>query len=239
MRGHIWDNFASETYKTRKQIGPLTLLNPFDNTTFQYQMQGNGPGYYRPPSLISLWTSAPFLHNNTVGPELSGTSVKDRMAAFDAGIKRMLLYKTSRENVIWRTTAPSYINIPGPYLQSLPSLVVKAMKDIDPKAFDAAGNLRLGPVPKGTPVNLLSNLDLENPRPLLTVKAMGSITLALLDIRIKNLNEQQATERLKKIVPDLIAANKCPDFVEDRGHLFGTKLSDAEKEALIELLKTF
>ena len=62
---------------------------------------------------------------------------------------------------------------------------------------------------------------------------------ALADIRINNMNDQQATERLKQVVPDLIAANKCPDFVEDKGHLFGTTLPDADKKALIELLKTF
>ena len=33
--------------------------------------------------------------------------------------------------------------------------------------------------------------------------------------------------------------SKCPDFVVNRGHLFGTKLPDADKRALIEFLKTF
>ena len=39
--------------------------------------------------------------------------------------------------------------------------------------------------------------------------------------------------------PDLLAANKCPDFVEDKGHYFGTDLPDSDKRALIEYLKTF
>ena len=232
MRGHIWDNFSSDTYKTRKQIGPLTLLNPFDNTTFSYQMEGNGPGYYRPPSLISLWSSAPFLHNNTVGEDFGDPSVDGRMRAFNDGIDRMLLRKP-RVNKIWRTTATSYINIPLAYL---PPLLRDAIKD--PKFLDGNGNLRLGPIPKGTPINLLSNLNLEG-NPLKTGKAVLSIVAALADIKIKNMNDQQATERLKKVVPDLIAANKCPDFIEDRGHPFGTKLPDEDKKALIELLKTF
>ena len=41
-----------------------------------------------------------------------------------------------------------------------------------------------------------------------------------------------------KAVPDLIAANKCPDFIEDKGHYYGTNLSDDDKRALIEFLKT-
>jgi hypothetical protein len=232
MRGHIWDNFASETYKTRKQVGPLTLVNPFDNTTFQYRIPGNGPGYYRPPSLISLWSSAPFLHNNTVGEDFGDPSVAGRIRAFNDGIERMLLLKP-RVNKIWRTTATSYINVPLTYI---PALLQRAI--VDPRLRDDRGNLKIGPIPKGTPINLLSNLDLEGD-PLKLTRAVLSIVGALTDIRIHNMNDQQATARLTQIVPELIAANKCPDFIEDRGHLFGTNLPAADKRALIELLKTF
>lgn len=37
----------------------------------------------------------------------------------------------------------------------------------------------------------------------------------------------------------LLRRNLAPDFVEDRGHLFGKELSDADKRALIEYIKTF
>jgi hypothetical protein len=47
-------------------------------------------------------------------------------------------------------------------------------------------------------------------------------------------------------VPDLLQVSKCPDFVVNRGHYFGTSffkeeapLSDDDKRALIEFLKTF
>ena len=33
--------------------------------------------------------------------------------------------------------------------------------------------------------------------------------------------------------------NQAPDYRLDRGHMFGTELSDEEKRALIEFLKTF
>jgi hypothetical protein len=46
--------------------------------------------------------------------------------------------------------------------------------------------------------------------------------------------------------PALLALNKCPDFEVNRGHYFGTGrtpgepgLSDSDKLALIEFLKTF
>jgi hypothetical protein len=38
-------------------------------------------------------------------------------------------------------------------------------------------------------------------------------------------------------VPALLKVSKCPDFVTDRGHLFGTGLADDDKRALIAWLK--
>ncbi len=37
----------------------------------------------------------------------------------------------------------------------------------------------------------------------------------------------------------LIRRNQAPDFVLDRGHVFGSELSDDDKRALIEFMKTF
>ena len=37
----------------------------------------------------------------------------------------------------------------------------------------------------------------------------------------------------------LSATTSAPDFVLDRGHMFGTELPDADKRALIEFLKMF
>lgn len=36
----------------------------------------------------------------------------------------------------------------------------------------------------------------------------------------------------------LISASKCPDLIDDHGHEFGANLSDTDKRALIEFLKT-
>jgi len=37
----------------------------------------------------------------------------------------------------------------------------------------------------------------------------------------------------------LLSVSKCPDFIINKGHYFGTNLSDEEKDDLIEFLKTF
>jgi len=36
-----------------------------------------------------------------------------------------------------------------------------------------------------------------------------------------------------------VAANKCPDLIEEKGHYFGTDLPDSDKRAPIEYLKMF
>jgi hypothetical protein len=68
---------------------------------------------------------------------------------------------------------------------------------------------------------------------------MVRLVPALVEIRLKNMNDQQAAKRFKEVVPYLVKVNKCPDFIEDKGHMFGTGLPLADKKALIELLKTF
>ena len=55
----------------------------------------------------------------------------------------------------------------------------------------------------------------------------------------RNATDEQARAAFKDLVDPLLALSKCPDFVVNRGHVFGTNLPDADKRALIELLKTF
>jgi hypothetical protein len=238
MGGHIWDNFSSQTYKTLEKVPAFQVSNPFDaSKPITIDIQGNGPGYYRPPSLISLWSSAPYLHNNTVGKYFGDPSVPGRMKAFQDGIERMLFIQP-RENIIWRTTKASYINLPLAYLPDALRELIK----LHPDLVDAGQNLRIGPIPKDTPINLISNTNLD-PGLELAAKRLDlfvSIVNAMVDIKTKHLNEQQAAELMKqKVVPKFLAVNKCADFIEDKGHEFGRNLSRDDKNALIELLKTF
>ncbi|MDN5752593.1 MAG: hypothetical protein L0H15_04825 [Nitrosospira sp.] len=60
MTGRIWEEYGSETLRARPP--DPNIREPHDG----------GRGYYRNISLLSLWAHAPFLHNNSVGPELCG-----------------------------------------------------------------------------------------------------------------------------------------------------------------------
>jgi hypothetical protein len=64
------------------------------------------------------------------------------------------------------------------------------------------------------------------------------IAKALAKIHGLSLSPEASTAELIKLVPELLASNKCPDFIEDKGHYFGDTLPDEDKLALIEFLKT-
>jgi hypothetical protein len=61
MKGHVWEEYGSETLRARAQVEGIA------------EKSDGGRGYYRPISLLSVWAYAPFMHNNAIGPELCGT----------------------------------------------------------------------------------------------------------------------------------------------------------------------
>jgi len=131
---------------------------------------------------------------------------------------------------IWRTTAESSIQIPASYAPWLSRLA------------DADGFIHVGPIPKGTPVNLLANTDLELKglgHKAKLVRLLARTLSALKDVQKQGLTGDAATQRLLTLVPDFYALSSCPDFIEDEGHYFATPLPDVDKRALIEFLKTF
>ena len=69
------------------------IFNPFDQAhpiKFSPKDKNTGPGYYRTPSLVSLWSSAPFLHNNALGKFTGDPSVAGRMDAFNDAVEKLL-----------------------------------------------------------------------------------------------------------------------------------------------------
>ena len=231
IRGHVWDNFSSETYKSLPAVGAIQVWDPFTGADRPWQVPGGGRGYYRPPSLISVWTSAPFFHNNALGKHVHGVTTAERVEAFDDAVTKLLWpeRRLGRDS-IWRTQVESSLQIPVSYLPG-----------VFARHADERGNVTIGPIPRGTPINLLANTNLELGGPMKDVQLVQLFVRsvdALKDIKREGLTGDAATQRLMRLVPDLYAVNSCPDFIEDRGHYFGVDLSDADKRALIEYLKT-
>ncbi len=229
--GHVWDNFSSQTYKDLPPMDEMEFYNPFDESKpikFKPTKEKQGAGYYRVPSLVSVWSSAPLLHNNALGKFTGDPSVAGRLDAFNDAIDK-LLWPEKRLNKasIWRTQNECFLHLRKEF-------VPEPMH----RLADADGYVKLGPIPKGTPINLIGNFepDLSQLPQLVVLKA--KLGTALVAIHALNLPPEAASAELLKAVPELLTFNKCPDFIEDKGHYFGTDLPDADKRALIEYLKT-
>jgi hypothetical protein len=272
IAGNIWDNFSSHSYKTLPSVGEVTVHDPFDGKPSQYRMPGGGRGYTRPASLISLWSTAPFLLNNSVGKFNEEPSVAARMDSFQESIEEMLWPEKRKTDPklapklaqngytgpsqIDRTTRPSYLRVPAGYLPEF----LRAQRDLAKRltpAIIGEGGIEIGPIPTGTPVNLLTNLELVLDNATLEqrlqhfaklVELLGRIKVALAQLPA-NPTEEQAKPVFEPLGKELLALSKCKDFIVNKGHYFGTSmfkdakeepgLSDDDKRALIEFLKTF
>ncbi|HEY4079362.1 MAG TPA: hypothetical protein VGM81_01590 [Burkholderiaceae bacterium] len=280
LAGNIWDNFSSQGYKQLPSVGTITVNDPFTGEPVPYAMPAGGRGYTRVPSLISVWSTAPLLLNNSVGPFDADPSVAARVRVFDASIEQ-LLWPEKRERdavlgaklpgTIDRTTQRSAVTIPIGYLpealQPVQARLRNALHSVMPSVVDEAGGLVLGPIPKGVPVNLIANLKLRSESSDPAVIAAHAKDLADLVVKLQfdlvtapaGSDDAELIKRFANLKAPMLQLSKCPDFVVNRGHYFGTaefnkqqglsadersfgtepELSDDDKRALIAFLKTF
>jgi hypothetical protein len=260
--GNIWDNFSSQSYKDLPSVGTIKVHDPITGEEKDYPMPADGRGYTRPASLISLWSSAPFLLNNTVGKFEWSPSVEARMRSFDDSIEQMLWpEKRDKDSVLGgkvpglidRTSEESYLRVPVGFLPGELKPLLGPLATFLPAIFGADG-VEIGPIPKGTPINLLSNLDLrgEGGNFVERIAHRKEVAELLIGLKraLKALPKEASDPEKRKVLAEfggkLLAFNKCPDFVVNRGHYFGTSfskdepgLSDSDKQALIGFLKTF
>jgi hypothetical protein len=259
IRGNIWDNFSSETYKQLPSAGKITVRHPVTAAERDFVLPGGGRGFTRPASLASLWSTAPFLLNNSVGRFEPSPAVDARMRSFQDSIEQMLWPERrpkdpifGAENgpsvgVIDRTTAQSAIFVPAGYVPDPLRPLLGLFQRLLPFLFDEGGSVTIARIPKGTAVNLLANLDLVNEDAVSPEarKAHFKEMLQLLDNAIRDLKRGVNPFADAQFVERMLKLNKCPDFVVNKGHYFGTDyfkeepgLNDAAKRDLIAFLKT-
>ncbi len=166
IAGNIWDNFSSASYKSLPSVGTITVYDPFTGKPQPYTMPAGGRGYTRVPSLVSVWATAPYLLNNSVGKFEASPSVAARMTSFEDSIAQMLwpdkrdkdaVFGDKIPGVIDRTTVTSWLRIPTGYL---PDAIKRSQSvlNLAVPVFDEKG-IEIGPIPAGTPVDLLANFD--------------------------------------------------------------------------------
>jgi hypothetical protein len=211
--------------------------------------------------LISLWSTAPFLLNNSVGKFNASPSVAARMDSFQNSIEQMLWpEKREKDEVLGdkifgkmdRTTTRSYLRIAPGYVPDNLTGLVSTGQRIFPALF-GNGGVQIGPIPPGTPVDLLANLNLLADDSDVVGRVGHDAKLLETVLRLKhdlealpaNASDDDARKVFANLVQPLMDLSKCPDYIVNRGHYFGTSmfkeepgLSDDEKRALIEFLKT-
>lgn len=166
IKGDIWDNFSSTNYKNLTSVGKFQVNYPKDSGNRLFgrgiDVPGGGRGFLRPPSLISVWSTAPFLQNNSLGNFDDKGTVAGRMASFNDSIHK-LLHPAQRSNpnagagdqygkrsVFYLTSAGktlpgtmdvtsqvSYLKIPRGYLPDFLFNIIKAAQ----KQYPVAGEL--------------------------------------------------------------------------------------------------
>ena len=171
------------------------------------------------------------------------------------------------DGYIARTTERSYVNIPKRSIPvELQNLIGSLPANPFRKAFDQDGNFKIGPVPKGFPINLAANFQPRTdipfgrrlPHDLAFTRLAFDATRSWpsLDLNGDDAAMLSWASSLRLPFRTLL---KCPDFVVNRGHYFGTEefnatdnlsddekafgkespLRDDDKRALIEFVKTF
>ena len=257
IAGNIWDNFSSQSYKDLPPVGSVKLRHPLSGVEYDYPLPGGGRGFTRPASLVSVWSTAPLLQNNSLGPFDESPSVEARMRVFQTSIEQ-LLWPERREKdtlfrdlgiegagvgIIQRTQEDSHIRVPRGYVPPALRPLLAITRGLAPALF-RDGEVFIGPIPKGTPVSLLSSMDLGADMPDAQRKAHLKKLIDLFTDVAGQLKRGNNAFADRNILERMLSLSKCPDLVINKGHYFGTNLfaeepglSDADKRALIAFLK--
>ena len=241
---------------------PCTIR--FTGAPKPYKMPAGGRGYTRPPSLVSVWSSAPYLLNNSVGPFNGDPSVDGRMKSFQASIEQMLWPEKRDKDavlgdkipgVIDRTTQRSWVTIPGGLPARLPEAAARhaAPHLARPGQRSRRHHHRADPGrhpdrSARQPAAAAGNATIRwtSPHRAPTWRSCWCASSSIIATLPKDATDEQLRAKFANLAAPMMALNKCPDFVVNRGHYFGTSmfaeepsLSDSDKQALIAFLKTF
>ncbi|MDB5334651.1 MAG: hypothetical protein JWN70_270, partial [Planctomycetaceae bacterium] len=218
---------TEQVFDHDKDGKPIPLYNPL---TGKHDIKFTAKKlFYRTPPLVSIWATAPYLHNNALGTYTSDPSVAARVAAYQDGMTKML-WPERRLGVgsMVVTTQDS----------KLPDFISMLQKQM-PEFADLPGlDLDLINVPKGTPINLIMNMHARDVKVVLQAYVDG-VLLGQPKEKFGELREKNHALGQKRLMEKLVEVNMCPDFIEDRGHTYGRELSDDDKRALIEYVKHF
>ncbi len=256
--GHLYMEYASDTLRQRPVVADIPE---------RPELKDGGRGYYRNISLVNVWATAPFMHNNAIGPEICGKPAnKDNdfhraryvgadgklLAAqpdclrYDPTVDgRFDLYKRSMHELLnpkERGTKRTLTNA---------DLIIDVgIRPLDGKTEKPLGGFGQVRIPEGASAGFLNGLqhkqliaDLylakRDPAKLEAAGKKGQVA-TLQAIADEVLKHPARFVDILREQRDFLSANyeTCTEEIENGGHRFGEDLPDADKKALTAFLAT-
>jgi hypothetical protein len=230
-------------------------------------MKNGGRGYYRNVSLVNVWATAPFMHNNAIGPEVCGKPAnkendfhraryagennallasQPECVRYDPSVEgRFDLYKRSMFELLHPSERGRKITLTNADL-----LIDVGIRPLDGKVEKPLGGFGQVKIPMGTSAGYLNGLQHK--------QLIGDLFLAKRDpARLEAAGKKALVPTLQSIADevlknpsrfvevlrqhhDFVAAHyqSCDQLVENEGHRFGEDLSEADKKAVTAFLAT-
>jgi hypothetical protein len=258
LTGHLFGEYGSDTLHAQPVVRDIAERDEFKD---------GGRGYYRNVSLVNLWATAPFMHNNAIGPELCGKPAnaendftraryvgadgkplaqQPACVPFDPSVEgRFRLYKQSMRELL------------HPNERGVKTTLTDAdiIFDLGLRSWDGSQEkmkVGFGPVtiPKGAHAGFLNGLQHK--------QLVGDLFLVVndrsrLEAEGKKDRVPELQEIAKRVAADpskflaVIREKKpfiekyyqtCMAEIENEGHRFGEDLPEADKNALTAFLAT-
>ncbi|MGB5011246.1 MAG: cytochrome c, partial [Candidatus Dechloromonas phosphoritropha] len=256
--GHLYMEYGSNTMHKRPVVADIPERN---------ELKDGGRGYLRNISLVNVWATAPFMHNNAIGPEICGNPVnKDNdfhraryvdpegkllasqpeCLRYDPTVEgRFDLYKRSRYDLLHPKERGSKRTLTNADL-----LIDVGLRPLDGKVEKPLLGFGQVKIPAGTSAGFLNGLQHK--------QLVGDLFLAKRDpARLEAAGKKDLVPTLQAMADDVmkqpsrfveilrekrdfLSANyqSCTQEIENEGHRFGEDLSEADKRALTAFLAT-
>jgi hypothetical protein len=258
MAGRLYHEYASQTLHERPIVADLPEHKAFKD---------GGRGYYRNISLVNVWATAPFMHNNAIGPEICGKPhnqdndfFRARYVDSDGKLKtdqpacisydpsvegRFELYKRSMQDLLHPRDRSTKVTLTDRDI--VIDVGIRTWNGREERALAGSGQLR---IPAGTRVGTIGGL--------LHKGLIDDLYLAMRDpSKLEAAGKADLVPELKDIASELVRSRgkfvdvlrerrefvrqnytTCLDYIENGGHRFGEDLSESDKKALTAFLAT-
>ncbi|MBL0354316.1 MAG: cytochrome c [Candidatus Dechloromonas phosphoritropha] len=256
--GHLYMEYFSDTMRQRPIVADIPERD---------ELKDGGRGYMRNISLVNVWATAPFMHNNAIGPEICGKPAnKDndfsrvRYVGSDGKLLasqpdclrydptvdgRFQLYKLSMFELLHPKERGSKRTLTNSDL-----IIDVGIRPLDGKAEKPLGGFGQVRIPEGASVGFLNGLQHK--------QLIGDLFLAKRDpVKLEAAGKKDLVPTLQAMADevlkhparfveilreqrDFLSANyeTCTQEIENEGHRFGEDLSEADKKALTAFLAT-